>query len=127
MHIKQLIEKLENLLEENTNHEKTIKIDNEDTANMLRELTELTGNESYDRFGYNADETIVKTAKFDNGYEMDIKLVVSDNDNYNWTEAVLFDNNGNQISYTEPSDTFFGELYLEDDNGNTYTVMVLDK
>lgn len=68
------------------------------------------------------DETFTKTAKFRNGYEMDIKCCGADDD-VAWCEAVLFDENGSQVAYTDPSDDFFDEWELED-NGITYIVRV---
>lgn len=64
------------------------------------------------------DETITYTAKFPNGYSMDIKCCGvefdEDSDNSAWTEAVLFDSNGKQVTCSEPSDEFEGEWELID-------------
>ena len=67
------------------------------------------------------DDTIIKTAKFDNGIEMDIKLCGAQDD-YPWTEAVLF-NNGSEVCCSEVSDEYVGEWELEY-NGNQYVVYV---
>ena len=69
------------------------------------------------------DDTITETATFDNGYQVDIKCCGAQDD-VAWTEAVLFDPKGNQVSYTDPSDRFTGKWYLADDRGNTYIVTV---
>lgn len=66
------------------------------------------------------DETITYTAKFKNGLEMDIKLcgVQFDEfaeDNTPWTEAVLFDKNGSELTFAEPGDEFFGCWEIEYD------------
>lgn len=74
--------------------------------------------------GMSEDETITKTAKFGNGYEMDIKCCGAD-DEHAWTEAVLFNSEGSQIAVSEPSDDFFGIWELEDDDGNTYKANVV--
>ena len=88
-------------------------------------LENSKGKEIYDKYGFKEDETISETVTFENGFEADIKLVIADEENYSWTEAVLFDKKGNQISFTEPSDYFFGEWYLEDNDGNEYIVNVI--
>ena len=57
-------------------------------------------------------ETITYTAKFDDEYEVDVKLCgvdyIDGEDNRPYTEAVLFKNNA-QVCCTEPYDEFFGE------------------
>lgn len=73
------------------------------------------------------DVAITKTAKFDNGIEMDIKCcgVQFEEDsesNTAWTEAVLF-KNGHELCCTEPSDEYLGEWICEYD-GNEYVVIV---
>lgn len=73
------------------------------------------------------DITIVNTATFDNGIEMDIKCCgvqynEDDESNTAWTEAVLFQN-GNELCFTEPSDEYLGEWILEY-NGDEYVVLV---
>lgn len=60
---------------------------------------------------FGIDETIIHTANFGNGYEMDIKCCGSD-DETAWTEAVLF-NNGSEVCCSEPSDEYLGEWELE--------------
>ena len=74
--------------------------------------------------GMSEDDTITKTAKFSNGYEMDIKCCGAD-DEPAWTEAVLFDSEGSQIAVSEPSDDYFGIWELEDNDGNTYKANVV--
>ena len=75
-------------------------------------------------FGEN--ETITETVKFEDGYEMDIKICgvqfKKDESNLPWTEAVLF-HNGNEVTFTEPFEDFEGEWLCEDDE-NTFTVLV---
>ena len=72
------------------------------------------------------------TAKFSNGYEMDIYIypVAYDENNYDnipWSEATLYDTEGNPVanSQAEESD-IIGEWVLEDKNGNRYRVDVID-
>lgn len=103
-------------------YEQTIKIDFE-TAKKLNYWLKNNGifftNYSYERL--NEDETFVKTAKFEDGFEMDIKCCGSDEEA--WTEAVLFDN-GIQCCFSDVSDEFLGEWELEFD-GNVYLVHVI--
>jgi hypothetical protein len=45
-----------------------------------------------------------------------------------WTQCVLFDSNGCEVSFTEPNDSFLGEYVLYDDEcGSQYTVLVKNK
>lgn len=55
----------------------TIKITNAE-RNLINDLLNLTGDEIYQKYGYKRNETIVHTAKFPNGIEADIKLVISE-------------------------------------------------
>lgn len=61
------------------------------------------------------DDTITYTAKFNNNYTMDVKVCGS-NDGDWWTEAVLFNEKGWQLSYSEPDEYLTGLWELEDDN-----------
>lgn len=58
---------------------------------------------------FGEEETIMHTAIFGNGIEMDIKLcgVQYEDGGFNkaWTEAVLF-KNGTQVACTEPDETY---------------------
>lgn len=102
---------------------KTIKISQE-LSDKIKDLLELTGEECYDKYGLKRDETIVETVTFDNGNIVDIKCCIADYNDYTWTEGILFDEYGNEITYTEPSDQFLGEWQFEDEENNKYTVLV---
>ena len=58
------------------------------------------------------DETVIKTATFSNGFQMDIKCCgvqyKEGESNLAWAEAVLFDDHGNELCFTEPTEDFFG-------------------
>ena len=75
---------------------------------------------------FGEDLTIVKTAVFDNGYEMDIKCCGVQYEegevNTAWTEAVLF-HNGSEVCCSDPCDEFVGEWELSDGD-NVYVVNV---
>lgn len=68
---------------------------------------------------FNEDCTITKTAKFDDGTEMDIKCCgvryEEGSDNSAWTECVLF-RNGSEVFCSEPSEDFLGEWTAETDD-----------
>ena len=68
------------------------------------------------------DHTITYTVQFPDGKEMDIKCCGTQ-DGPSWTEAVLFDEYGNQLCCTEPDYSFDGpwELQYED---TLYTVNI---
>ena len=68
--------------------------------------------------GYAYSETV----KFDNGYEMDIKICGADTIEP-WTEAVLLDENGDECGCTDVGEEFFGEWWIAY-NGNDYYVDV---
>lgn len=70
------------------------------------------------------DDTFVRTAKFPDGRQMDIKCCgVQDEDGCAWTEAVLFDPDGHEVACTEPAESFDGTWSFEVD-GARYEVEV---
>lgn len=88
---------------------------------LINDLLKLTGDEIYDKYGYKRDETITHTAKFPNGIEADIKLVICEDDTP-YTEGVLFCN-GSELTCTDPDDSYAGEWRF-DYNGVEYIVLV---
>ena len=83
-------------------------------------------------------ETITNTATFSNGYQMDIKLCgVGDENDWDdingwkengfepWTEAVLFNEDGGQLAFTDPCDSYMGEWSIQY-NDDIYTVSVME-
>ncbi len=68
------------------------------------------------------DTTITYTAKFPDGKEMDIKCCGCRNE-ASWTEAVLFDEQGNELTYTEVEEEFAGPWQLTY-QGVTYIAVV---
>ena len=98
----------------------TIKISCEE-MDFINNLLNLSGNEIYQKYGYKRDETIIHTAKFSNGIEVDIKLVICEEESP-YTEGVLF-HNGHELTCTEPKDTYDGEWDFEV-NGVKYIVLV---
>ena len=94
---------------------KEIKITQEladEINNLLTEVDEDFGE----------DSAIVKTAVFDNGFEMDIKCCGC-RDDVAWTEAVLF-HNGGEVCCSEPCDEFLGEWECTNDT-DEYIVNVV--
>ena len=83
---------------------------------------------TYGDRNFGEDYTIVKTAVFDDGYEVDIKCCgvqwEDDNeDNTAWTETVLF-HNGSEVVCANPSEQFDGEWVLSTGE-NEYVVNVV--
>lgn len=97
-----------------------IKISAEEME-LINDLLNLTGEEIYQKYGYKRDETIIHTAKFPNGIEADIKLVICEEDTP-YTEGVLF-HNGFELTHTDPEDSYEGEWVFEHD-GIEYIVIV---
>ena len=100
--------------------EQTLKISKKEME-LINDLLSLNGEEIYQKYGYKRDETITHTAKFPNGIEADIKLVICEEESP-YTEGVLFQN-GFELTCTEPSDTYDGEWNFEH-NGTEYIVNV---
>lgn len=69
------------------------------------------------------DDTYSETVKFDNGYEMDIKICGADNEKP-WTEAVLFNEESGELECTPPDSVFWGEWWISYD-GDDYIVNVV--
>ena len=84
----------------------TIKISNKEME-LINDLLNLTGDEIYQKYGYKRDETITHTAKFPNGIEADIKLVICEEESP-YTEGVLF-HNGFELTRTDPDCLYDGE------------------
>lgn len=100
----------------------------EDIASKIKRLLETQPTCESECFG--EDEKITYSARFDDGYEIDVQLCgvqyeESNTDNSPWTQAVLYDRNGSEVCFTEPNDEFFGEWVLTTDD-TTYVVDVID-
>lgn len=95
---------------------------NKDTAKLLNELMSMNGDEIYNKYGYKRDETFTYTVPFENGIEVDIKLVICEEDTP-YIEGVMF-KNGSEVIHTEPDfDSILGEYQFEYNNNN-YVVVV---
>lgn len=68
------------------------------------------------------DNTITYTAHFPDGKQMDVKCCGC-RDEASWTEAVLFDEYGGQLCYSDPADEYDGPWALEDE-GVEYIVHI---
>lgn len=70
--------------------------------------------------------SLSKTAKFSDGFEMDIRCCGGKDDS--WTEAILYDDTGREVAVTEPCDGFTGCWELKDEDTNTvYRAHVMTK
>ena len=92
-------------------------------ADFYDKLMDMTGKQIYDKYGYKRDETFTHTAKFENGFEADIKLVICDEDEYPYVEAVLFENGHERACSDGTGDSMLGKWYLPY-NGTEYEVNV---
>jgi hypothetical protein len=84
------------------------------------------GDLDYNELDFPKYSTVMKwTATFPNGKEVDLKVNTdTPEDGDVWAEAVLFDENGCQMAYTEPEyDELDGTWYLYDGD-DTYTLSV---
>ena len=74
-------------------------------------------------------DTIVYSASFPDGKSIDVKCCgvqfEDGGENTSWTEAVLFDKDGCEISCTDVCEEFLGKWELEDGESNTYIADVV--
>lgn len=80
----------------------------------------------YDEYDFDEESTVFQeTAQFADGCFADLKINTNDKDDGTlWAEVVLFDEDGHQLAYSEPSyDGITGDWEL-DANGKTYIVSV---
>ena len=106
---------------------KTIYIPKKEIERLNRLLDVVYDEEDMEREGVESDSTLfIKTARFDDGYEVDVK-VCSGQHNL-WSEAVLFDPDGNEVSCVDDCsyEHIDGEWSLESDDAE-YTVVVKAK
>lgn len=91
----------------------------------INKLYGLTGKELYDKYGFKRAETVYATSEtFDNGYTMDIKLVVGDTEDTCYSEAVLFNKKGSEVMCTEDvGDEVEGTWFMEY-AGDTYEIEI---
>ena len=82
-----------------------------------------TGRQLYDEFGLKRDETITHTAKFSNGYEADIKIVICE-EAPPYIDAVLFDPRGSEVTCDSSEEDYGGEYWFQDHAGNGYYVAI---
>ena len=94
-----------------------------DTLETINQMLEKATEEIYEEYGLKCDEQAVTyTAKFPDGKEMDISLVIGNNSPY--TQAVLYDKD-NELVCSGGEDTFDGDWMLEYDD-NKYNVTVFE-
>ena len=101
--------------------EKTIVLDPQTVKQLQYWLTD--NSDTSERLG--VDATFVRTAKFEDGFELDIKCCGCDDD-VAWTEAVLFYSNGQEACHTDVSDEYLGDWEIEW-GGAVYRVHVMQK
>ena len=101
-------------------YEATIKIPKED-LDYYETVLSGGGNQEEDWY-----EDMVEsfTAKFENGYEADVKVVGADED-CPWAEAVLFTPEGYEVGCSDVEDSISGDWELYDDYDNKYIIHVV--
>ena len=83
----------------------------------INTLMSMTGDEIYDKYGLKRDETITNTIQFEDGCEMDIKVVMCDHEAKPYIDIVLFDENGCEMACdTGDDETIEGEYEFETDD-----------
>ena len=92
-------------------------------AAHINSLCEMSGNEIYQKYGYHRDETITLTAKFDNGYEADIKTVICEEDSP-YVDPVLFNPFGSEVCVLGVEDGPIQGEYVFENGADIYTVVV---
>lgn len=95
------------------------------TLDYYRHILSRIGQQLYDEFGLKRDETITHTAKFNNGYEADIKIVICAEEPP-YIDAVLFDPQGKEVSCEAGEDEYRGEYQFQDHSANNYFVEVCE-
>ena len=107
---------LVNVLPEQITLEETLYI----SESSSKEIEKYLCGEEVQGYG----STLSETAKFSDGYSMDIRCC--GDENTSWTEAILYDNTGVQVAITEAYETFIGYWELDDETtGKTYRVNVM--
>jgi hypothetical protein len=91
-------------------------------AQLVDAEEHLLKNETFDG---GEDAVYTWTARFPNGYEIDVKVVDGPGEYGGgpWSEVVLFDENGCELGCTEPAGSVSGDWYLFDKN-DRYIVYV---
>ena len=89
---------------------------------LYSKLLTMTGNEIYAKYGFKRDETFTYTANFPNNTECDVKLVICENEDKPYIEAILFQN-GCEIAVSDVGDNIIDTWTLTDDNNVIYTVI----
>lgn len=105
------------MAETNNQFEQTLTVSSQTAEWLKNKLTTEPASES-ECFG--EDEKYSLTAKFENGYEMDIEMCGVQFEeggcNTPWTQAVLFNERGGECTFTEPSEDFLGKWEIEYEN-----------
>lgn len=92
---------------------------------IYEQVEGLNGKQCYDRFGLKEDEALKKTITFPNNYSVDIMMCICDEEYLTYSQAVLYNKEGSEVTFTEPADSMIGEWWLEDTDGNTYNIDVI--
>jgi len=92
----------------------------------LQEINTILQRDSWDEDSGRHEIIYSLTAKFEDGNEVDIKVINSDDEEAGpWIDAVLFDENGSELSCMEPSfDELEGKYTFWPISGDEYIVII---
>lgn len=94
---------------------------------FINGLLNLSGKQIYNKYGLKRDDTITYTSRLENGYEADIKVVICEEEEKPYIDAVLFDKNGCEVACTCPDDDKYDGEYRFECDGNEYVVTIIMK
>jgi len=85
-------------------YETVITIDQQ----KAKEYQDLLDGTAYDPESSKDDVIETFSGRFDNGFEVDIKIVNGDTESDVYIDAVLFDENNNEVGFENPADILLG-------------------
>lgn len=86
-----------------------------DEVGYINQLLGMTGDEIYDKYGLKEGETITHTIKFENGYELDVKVVICSGEDKPYIDLVLFDTASCEVC-CDTAEDLLGEIEFEVEN-----------
>lgn len=100
-------------------HTQTLLVTSEEADSYTKACSEAAGAEPKDKAIFDREVT------FPNGLRIAIQVVTTENPEKEpcWTQAVAFDQVGNEVGLTDVNDVFLGDYSIEID-GEKYTVIV---
>ena len=92
----------------------SVLIISEKEKKFIKELTNLTGREIYNKFGLKRFEKVISNkVRFLNGFSLEINLEVEEENDYPPIYSVLIDNEGRELAYSDNDDDYFVDWIFE--------------